>query len=452
MSDTPQSPTDNPVNDDATAAIDEWKPEPRTWTWSDLFAAPMLAFKPKCAIFSLITLALVGVIGWLSRLVGVDDSGSWQPLLMWLVVTIQATVFITGTSLVATFFKADLLDDEFLSLGEALKAWSGRIVPSVMVPVFMSAIAFGFWFLIWGGTAFSNIPFVGPVLYPFLYPLAFPLALMTVLITIAVLLALFVAPAIIAIRKHAWLDNVIDTFEAVGTKPHVLITNALVTTILVTVAFNIAGGAMGLLVQATEWGLTPGSATQEMQAVARPYTTELIEQTQEALPGIGGLFNSTVVAPYVGGGEVSGLHSFMGHVLGIFQSIALALIIGYCVNLWIAGGMMTYLFVREDDYWDDSDLEDFDKLAKELEEEARQAEAAAAAEAEKLLAEQAEAEKAAASDAEDATDAATATTNEGLAETVEEKILDEVSDQAQESADANDGETPESEAKKPADG
>ena len=54
--------------------------------------------------------------------------------------------------------------------------------------------------------------------------------------------------------------------------------------------------------------------------------------------------------------------------------------------------MMTYLFVREDDYWDDSDPEDFDKLAKELEEEARQAEAAAA-EAEKLLAEQEAAEK-----------------------------------------------------------
>ena len=33
--------------------------------------------------------------------------------------------------------------------------------------------------------------------------------------------------------------------------------------------------------------------------------------------------------------------------------------------------MLTYLYVREDDYWDDEDLEDLDKLAKELEEEAK---------------------------------------------------------------------------------
>jgi hypothetical protein len=49
------------------------------------------------------------------------------------------------------------------------------------------------------------------------------------------------------------------------------------------------------------------------------------------------------------------------------------------MNLLLAGGMVSYLVVREDDYWDDEDLEDLDKLAKELEEEAKREEAALAA-------------------------------------------------------------------------
>jgi len=48
-----------------------------------------------------------------------------------------------------------------------------------------------------------------------------------------------------------------------------------------------------------------------------------------------------------------------------------ALILGYLANLFVAGGMLTYLVVREDDYWDDENLEDLDKLAKELEDEAK---------------------------------------------------------------------------------
>ena len=44
---------------------------------------------------------------------------------------------------------------------------------------------------------------------------------------IAVVLSSFVFPSIIAIRKHGWFDNVVDTFEAVGTKPHILVGSLL---------------------------------------------------------------------------------------------------------------------------------------------------------------------------------------------------------------------------------
>ena len=64
-----------------------------------------------------------------------------------------------------------------------------------------------------------------------------------------------------------------------------------------------------------------------------------------------------------------------GLIAGAWQTVLLCLLGGYCMNLMVGGGMLTYLLVREDDYWDDEDLADLDKLAKELEEEAKRDEA-----------------------------------------------------------------------------
>jgi hypothetical protein len=68
-----------------------------------------------------------------------------------------------------------------------------------------------------------------------------------------------------------------------------------------------------------------------------------------------------------------------GLALAVQKTVVMALIMGFIMNLFLAGGLLTYLWVREDDYWDEEDLQDLDTLAKELEEEARQAEASAPA-------------------------------------------------------------------------
>ena len=60
-----------------------------------------------------------------------------------------------------------------------------------------------------------------------------------------------------------------------------------------------------------------------------------------------------------------------GLLVAGWQTLIVALLVGYCLNLAIASGMLTYLWVREDDYWDEEDLQDLDQLAKELEEEAK---------------------------------------------------------------------------------
>ena len=66
-----------------------------------------------------------------------------------------------------------------------------------------------------------------------------------------------------------------------------------------------------------------------------------------------------------------------GLVVAGWQTLIVALLVGYCLNLAIASGMLTYLWVREDDYWDEEDLQDLDQLAKELEEEAKRDDARA---------------------------------------------------------------------------
>ena len=69
-------------------------------------------------------------------------------------------------------------------------------------------------------------------------------------------------------------------------------------------------------------------------------------------------------------------YNVTGPVTGLWQCLIEAMLLGYVLNLFISGGMLTYLVVREDDYWDDENLEDLDKLAKELEEEAKRDQAA----------------------------------------------------------------------------
>jgi hypothetical protein len=232
-----------------TNAVEEWKPEPRTWMWKDLFTAPMLAFKPKCMLVSAVTLIAIAQFAnvWDKLLDAVGDLYVITPVLTVLGLIIGTAIFSLGATLVSVFMKADLLDDEFLSLREALGQWKKRIVPAVMVPSFLIATVFGFIVLIYLALFAGSIPYVGPVLLTILYPLGFLLGLLTILITIAVCLSTFLFPSIVSVRKHGWFDNVIDTFEAVGTKPHVVVLNIVLTGVIISICVSIALGGMTIL-------------------------------------------------------------------------------------------------------------------------------------------------------------------------------------------------------------
>ena len=127
--------------------MEDWKPEPRQWTWKDLFTAPMLAFKPKCMLISALTLTAITAWMWLCDTKIIDQSNSLilTSFLTWVQYTVALILFSLGGSLVAVFLKADLLDDEFLSFSEALSQYKTRIVPAVMVPLFMMGMLAGIY-------------------------------------------------------------------------------------------------------------------------------------------------------------------------------------------------------------------------------------------------------------------------------------------------------------------
>ncbi|MBA3683635.1 MAG: hypothetical protein H0W72_00080 [Planctomycetes bacterium] len=369
-------------------APDEWKPEPRQWTWKDVFTAPMLAFKPKCMLISAITVILLAL--WFKLFAELPEG--WPRWVMsaldyaWGMVAL--TIFSLAATLVAVFMKADLLDDEFLSLGEALTQYKKRIVPALLVPLFLTGLLAGFKLLLAGAELVGSIPMAGPTIYAILYPLGYLLALFVVLLGIAVVLSVFVFPSIIAIRKHGWFDNVVDTFEAVGTKPHILVGSLALTVVLITVSAWIGFGGMRQLTETSK--TMPGEALKETERQAalthdkvlskitmdanapsadlfRPLIGYMASQVAFAEPPTRVFWTSEGATP-----EPSSYYKWTGGATGIWQIIIGAFVLGYCLNLFIGGGMLTYLVVREDDYWDDEDLEDLDQLAKELEEEAKQ--------------------------------------------------------------------------------
>lgn len=364
----------------------EWKPEPRKWGWKDLFTAPMLAFKPKCMLVSAVTLVVLGLWVHLFGRLSPDLGAWWWPV--WSAfLLVGLAVFGVGATLVAVFMKADLLDDEFLSFGEALGQFKGRILAAVLVPVFLAVlVALTHGLLVWFPMFVGSIPYAGGALYGLLYPLGFCAAIFGLLLFLAVLFSTFVFPAIVAVRRHGWFDNVVDTIEAVGTRPHILVASLLLTVVFMLFAFSISSVAGGYLrfvaAQQPTWGAESG----------RTDPSRVEDRAQEiSLRGLSFVINPVDVVLQVAGmrpispeqpgywgmrQETDGFYKWgSGLVGGFWQTLIGALILGYCLNLFIGGGMLTYLLVREDDYWDDEDLEDLDKLAKELEEEAKREEA-----------------------------------------------------------------------------
>lgn len=393
MSD-PTAPPPSQTSDKPSApqAPDEWKPEPRQWTWKDVFTAPMLAFKPKCMLVTAVTVIVLGLWFYLGSKL---NPGTWfgektpafiVPTLDFVWLTVALVIFSLSATLVAVFMKADLLDDEFLSFGEALGQFKKRLVPAILVPLFLMGIYGGFKLLLAGGELAGSIPYVGPAIYALFYPLGYLLGLFLMLLLVAVALSVFVFPSIIAIRKHGWFDNVVDTFEAVGTKPHILVGSWFITGLMILIAAQIGFGGMTQLRGMTE--IMPGTALHETEQKAadlqRQAWGKILSMFTHLDPSpssvaikelaLSGPAPSSMRYNYATGeleSTVSSYHKITGSVAGVWQVIITGLLLGYCLNLFVAGGMLTYLVVREDDYWDDEDLEDLDQLAKELEEEAK---------------------------------------------------------------------------------
>lgn len=379
MTESPSAPT----SPDAAKPPAEWKPEPRQWTWKDLFTAPMLAFKPKCMAVSALTLVALGL--W-THLFGVlaPDLGSW----FWPVAAgfllVGLAVFGLGATLVAVFMKADLLDDEFLSLGEALGQFKGRALAAVLVPAFLAVlVAAVFGLLVWFPMFVGSIPYAGGLLYGLLYPLGFFAAVFAILLLIAALLGLFVFPAIVSIRRHGWFDNVVDTIEAVGTRPHILVASLLLTGVFAWFSYNLCNGASAYLRHVAEaqpaWGAESGrSDPARVEDRAQEIAVRALRWIDPIAAGKAFAGEQMALRGFFGAQRAEGEPFYRwgsGLAAGFWQTLIGALVLGYCLNLFIGGGMLTYLVVREDDYWDDEDLEDLDKLAKELEEEAKREEA-----------------------------------------------------------------------------
>ena len=382
------------------AAPEEWKPEPRQWTWKDLFTAPMLAFKPKCMLVSMVTLAAITALMWLYDEKLSDplhrDSVILRSVVEWLFLTGALVIFSLGASLVAVFLKADLLDDEFLSFSEALGQYKDRILPAVLVPLFLMGLLAGVELALvyLPYLAGSVIPFAGPAIYALFYPLLYLFSLFSILLGVAVWLSVFVFPAIVSIRKHGWFDNVVDTIEAVGTKPHVLAASLALTLVMMYFAHGIGFAAIQHLrdqhflvpegwpqgVQSTEARAEDFFARDMVHEFDTRMRIHFDAQRLSSAFSTYRLFETLSPTAVPTGPEKNAFYyNVTGPIAGLWLCLIEAMLLGYVLNLFISGGMLTYLVVREDDYWDDENLEDLDKLAKELEEEAKRDQGAAPA-------------------------------------------------------------------------
>lgn len=366
------------VAKDAPAA---WEPEPREWTWMDIFKAPMIACKVRCMIISVATIAAIGLVGYLFKQIPAEamNTAIIGPVLSALSCIIPCIIFGLGGTLVAILIKTELLDDDYPTIKEALAQYKGRILAATMVPLFLIGTLKGMHLGAYLYDLLCSIPYIGGVLYFASIP-SFFIWLLITFFSIGVLLSMFVFPAIVAIRKHGWFDNVIDTLEAVGTKPHKVVGSIIVTIILVHVCCGIGilalhstkTLALSKNLPGTEVAAVETRATEIMAKFIPEQVTgvmSIVTNFQQSLSSYAGIKppeNASIEKE-----DITPFHTYVtGLITGVFQTVLVFLIAGYGLNIIIAGGMLSYLHVREDDYWDDEDLADLEKLAKELEAEA----------------------------------------------------------------------------------
>ncbi|MFM2091771.1 MAG: hypothetical protein RLZZ127_2260 [Planctomycetota bacterium] len=365
---------------EAPATDQTWKPEPRQWSWKDLFTAPMLAFKPVAMLVSGLTVVAIAALWAFAAPPALQAAGGAWPAVVGLFGLASLLVFALGATLVSVYYKADLLDDEFLTPREALAQYAGRIVPALLVPLFLVVLVAGlFVVLLYLPGLVGSIPWIGPALYAIFYVIAFAFMVFTLLVSIAAVLGLFLFPAIVAIRRHGWFDNVVDTVEAVGTRPHVVVASLAVTFLITAFAYGIGIGGMAALKHLPQ--ILPGDQLAKTEQRAGEVTRGALSFVPFATAHCPAPMPWNAPAPSADweSADAGYLRWGPGLVVGLLQIVITVLVLGYCMNLLLAGGMVSYLVVREDDYWDDEDLEDLDKLAKELEEEAKREEAALAA-------------------------------------------------------------------------
>jgi hypothetical protein len=389
--------TDGAPEGDEAHIISPWQPEPRQWTWSDLFHAPILALKLTPMALSFFTiLAMLAALYYLRKFgISADDNfgDAFSARLLWsLKAAFTMGIFTFGGTFVAIFIKADIVNNEVITFNEACHRFAKRWVSAIKVPLMLLIGLLAIICFTWSILLVCSLPYVGSLIISVLYPVGFILLLLIKLMFIGVVLSLFLLPAILSIRKPQGVsDTVMDLVEVVGGRPQVVIASLLVTWLMMVVFYLIPMQALRSVESFVP--LLPGNEVaqvedrsnfirdtglrdrahggEEVVAGGRGQDygipdidpmPELTARVSQWLPLPGALqsaLDSIWQKPDVGKAYAkTKYHDYTGTIIGAWKLIIASFVFGYLLNIFIAAGMLTYLNVREDDYGDDDDREE----------------------------------------------------------------------------------------------
>ncbi len=353
----------------------------KKWKYPDLMKIAGISLDLPKMILAFCGLFFTGLIMWCSFFIGsaLGDIG------LFIFATIGITLSILVMSLscggIAIITKKEIIDDDFMGVGDAVKWAVEKLKALVWTPfVFVGMMTFIFVVMsicLWC----CRLPIFGPLFFSILYVGLFLMALVMIIVLILFVFGVFLYPAIIAVENESTAGTVATIFGILRNKWY-LVLGCLATTIVFAwlLAYLLGLITLGSVSLIISIGNEQGVLT---------LMGEHFEKIQQSVPFID-LFDWIVYNIFLGVGyklealmnflPIPNLFTYTNNVFenlfvvrssaagagtifslaGFFYGLNLLVIyvfaLSYPFVVLNCGGMFTYLIAREENEWDEINL------------------------------------------------------------------------------------------------
>lgn len=353
----------------------------KKWKYPDLIKAAGISLDLPKMILAFCGLFFTGLIMWCSFFIGsaLKDIG----LFIFSTIGMTLSIFVMSISCggIAIITKKEIIDDDFMGVGEAVK-WS---IEKLKTLVWTPLVFLGIMFILFAVMAVClwccRLPIFGPLFFSIFYAGFFLMALVMIVVFVLFVFGVFLYPSIIAVENESTAGTVATIFGILRNKWYLVLACLATVIIFAWILAYLLGlitlGSVSLIISIgnNQGSLTLMGAYFEKIQQSVPFI-ELFEwiihnvflavgYRLEALLNflpVPNLFTYTnnvyenLLVASVSSDEPGTLFNLTGFFYGLNLLVIYVFALSYPFVVLNCGGMFTYMIAREENEWDEISL------------------------------------------------------------------------------------------------